>query len=80
MPSGRFGANSAWVLCAAIAHNVLRAAGTLAGRTRAVARGATLPADRGTSRPVWAARNAGPSCTYPAIGPGPTRGLHCGTT
>ena len=31
MPSGRFGANSAWVLCAAITHNLLRAAGTLAG-------------------------------------------------
>ena len=31
MPSGRFGANSAWVLCAAIAHNLLRAAGVLAG-------------------------------------------------
>jgi hypothetical protein len=24
IPSGRFGANSAWVLCAAIAHNLLR--------------------------------------------------------
>jgi hypothetical protein len=42
MPSGRFGANSAWVLCAAIAHNLLRAAGTLAGATHAVASGATL--------------------------------------
>lgn len=42
MPSGRFGANSAWVLCAAIAHNLLRAAGTLAGTTHAVARAATL--------------------------------------
>jgi Transposase DDE domain group 1 len=42
MPSGRFGANSAWVLCAAIAHNLLRAAATLAGPTHAVARGATL--------------------------------------
>ncbi|HEY3548021.1 MAG TPA: IS1380 family transposase [Propionicimonas sp.] len=42
MPSGRFGANSAWVLCAAIAHNLLRAAGTLAGPGYAVARGATL--------------------------------------
>src|SRR6202008_4544353 len=30
IPSGRFGANSAWVLCAAIAHNLLRAAGVLA--------------------------------------------------
>ena len=42
MPSGRFGANSAWVLCAAIAHNLLHAAGTLAGDRYAVARGATL--------------------------------------
>lgn len=42
MPSGRFGANSAWILCAAIAHNLLRAAGVLAGGQHAVARGATL--------------------------------------
>jgi hypothetical protein len=42
MPSGHFGANSAWVLCAAIAHNLLRAAGTLAGKAYSVARGATL--------------------------------------
>lgn len=42
MPSGRFGANSAWVLCAAITHNLLRAAGVLAGGAHAVARGATL--------------------------------------
>lgn len=42
MPSGRFGANSAWILCAAIAHNLLRAAGVLAGGTHAIARGATL--------------------------------------
>ena len=31
LPSGRFGANAAWALCAAITHNLLRAAGTLAG-------------------------------------------------
>jgi hypothetical protein len=42
MPSGRFGANSAWVLCAGIAHNLLRAIATLAGPAHAVARGATL--------------------------------------
>jgi hypothetical protein len=42
MPSGRFGANSAWVLCAGIAHNLLHAAGTLAGDSHRVARGATL--------------------------------------
>lgn len=42
MPSGRFAANCAWVLCAAIAHNLLRAAATLIDKSYAVARGATL--------------------------------------
>ena len=42
LPSGRFAANHAWTLCAAITHNLLRAAGTLAGPDQAVARGATL--------------------------------------
>lgn len=42
MPSGRFAANGAWAICAAICHNLLRAAGTLIGGTHAVARGATL--------------------------------------
>jgi hypothetical protein len=42
LPSGHFGANSAWALCAAIAHNLLHATGTLAGHGHAVARGATL--------------------------------------
>ena len=42
IPSGRFGANSAWILCAAIAHNLLRAAGVLAGDQQTRARGSTL--------------------------------------
>src|SRR6201997_143485 len=42
LPSGRFAANSAWVLCAAIAHNLLRAAGVLAGDQHTRARGSTL--------------------------------------
>ena len=42
LPSGRFGANSAWILCAAIAHNLLRAAGALAGDQHSRARGSTL--------------------------------------
>jgi hypothetical protein len=42
IPSGRFGANSAWILCAAIAHNLLRAAGVLAGDRHTRARGAIL--------------------------------------
>jgi len=42
LPSGRFAANNAWATCAAITHNLLRAAGTLAGDRHAVSRGATL--------------------------------------
>lgn len=42
IPSGRFGANSAWVLCAAISHNLLRAVGVLAGDRHTRARGSTL--------------------------------------
>jgi len=42
LPSGSFPANSAWTVLAAITHNLLRAAGTLAGRAHSVARGATL--------------------------------------
>lgn len=41
MPSGHFAANSAWLTCAAICHNLLRAAGTLT-RVHHVARGARL--------------------------------------
>jgi hypothetical protein len=42
IPSGSFGANSAWVLCAAIAYNLLRAAGVLSGEHHGRARGSTL--------------------------------------
>jgi hypothetical protein len=42
LPSAPFAANSAWAICAAITHNLLRAAGTLTGPRHAVARGATL--------------------------------------
>ena len=45
IPSGLFSANCAWLGCAVIAHNLLRAAGTLAGGDAAVARGATLRRD-----------------------------------
>ena len=45
MPSGSFAANAAWTACAAIAHNLLRAAGSLASLTYAKARGATLRRD-----------------------------------
>jgi hypothetical protein len=42
LPSGSFAANAAWLVCAAIAHNLTRAAGTLAGGRHARARTATL--------------------------------------
>jgi hypothetical protein len=45
LPSGKFNANAAWLSVAAIAHNLLRAAGTLAGRRHARARAATVRRD-----------------------------------
>ena len=44
LPSGRFTANAAWLTLAALTHNLLRAAGTLASPFHARARGATLRA------------------------------------
>ncbi len=41
LPSGHFPANAAWLTCAGIAHNLLRAAATLASRRHGKARGAT---------------------------------------
>jgi hypothetical protein len=45
LPSGKFNANAAWLAAAAIVHNLLRAAGTLAGRRHAKARAATIRRD-----------------------------------
>jgi hypothetical protein len=45
LPSGSFPANAAWLACAAISHNLLRAAGSLASLTYAKASGATLRRD-----------------------------------
>jgi hypothetical protein len=45
LPSGKFTANAAWLAVAAIAHNLLRAAGSLAGRRHARARAATVRRD-----------------------------------
>ncbi len=45
LPSGHFPGNAAWLTLAAIAHNLLRAAGTLASASFARARGATLRRD-----------------------------------
>jgi hypothetical protein len=45
LPSGSFTANAAWLTLAAIAHNLVRAAGSLASRFHGKARGATIRAD-----------------------------------
>jgi hypothetical protein len=45
LPSGSFPANAAWLACAAISCNLLRAAGSLASLACAKARGATLRRD-----------------------------------
>jgi hypothetical protein len=42
LPSGHFPANAAWLTCAAISHNLTRAAAVLAGPPHARARGATI--------------------------------------
>jgi hypothetical protein len=45
LPSGRFAANAAWLVIAAIAQNLTRAAGALAGPLHAKARAATVRRD-----------------------------------
>ena len=45
LPSGVFPANAAWLACAAITHNLLRAAGSLASLAYGKARGATIRRD-----------------------------------
>jgi hypothetical protein len=45
LPSGSFAANAAWLTCAAISANLIRAAGCLASPTHGRARGATIRRD-----------------------------------
>ena len=73
IPSGRYGANSTRILCAAIAHDLLRAAGTLAGNHHTRAHGSTL---RRKIVNVPGRRNpdADDSCTCPLA---PVEGLTC---
>ena len=42
LPCGSYAANAAWLACAAMTYNLLRAAGSLTNSTLAKARGATL--------------------------------------
>jgi hypothetical protein len=67
--SGLFAANCAWLACAVIAHNLLRAAGTLAGGKHAVARGATLRRDLVNVPARFAAPARKPTLHLPAHWP-----------
>lgn len=69
IPSGLFSANCAWLGCAVIAHNLLRAAGTLAGGNHAVARGATLRRDLVNVPARFAAPARKPTLHLPAHWP-----------
>ena len=69
IPSGRFAANCAWLGAAVIAHNLLRAAGTLAGGQHAVARGATLRRDLVAVPARYAAPARKPTLHLPAHWP-----------
>ena len=79
LPSGRFGANAAWILCAAIAHNLLRATGVLAGDQHTRARGSTLRR-RIVTVPARLARPQRRPILHPPTGSGPNTGLPCGAT
>jgi hypothetical protein len=57
LPSGRFAANAAWLACAAIAYNLTRAAGVLAGGRHTRARTGTLR-DRLIHTPMRLAHSA----------------------
>lgn len=68
-PSGLFAANCAWLACAVIAHNLLRAAGTLAGGHHTVARGATMRRDLVNVPARFAAPARKPMLHLPAYWP-----------
>ena len=80
IPSGLFAANCAWLGCAVITHNLLRAAGTLAGGNHAAAVAPPCAATWSTCRPASPPRPANRCCTYQPTGPGKTDGKPCGTT
>jgi hypothetical protein len=77
---GRCGANSAWILCAAIAHNLLRLPASWLEVCMRSPAGPPCADASSPSRPDWPARNADPSCTNPVTGPGHQRAPPCGTT
>ena len=81
LPSGEFAANAAWLTCAGIAHNLLRAAATLASRRHATARSATIRRDliNVPARIAHRARDQHHPAPTPSTGPGTTPGTGCST-
>jgi rhodanese-related sulfurtransferase len=77
LPSGRFAANNAWLACAAIAHNLTRAAGHLAGPTTPPPARQPFVPKSSTSPPGWRTTPAASTCTYPNTGPGRAPGTTC---
>lgn len=73
IPSGLFAANCAWLAAAVITHNLLRAAGTIAGGHHTVARGATLRRDLVTVPARFAAPARKPTLHPPAHWPRQTQ-------
>ncbi len=77
LPSGRFNANGAWLVVAAMASNLTRAAGALASLSHARATTATIRRQL-INVPARAVRSADAStCDYRQTGPGPTPGSTC---
>ena len=75
-----FSANCAWLGCAMIAHNLLRAAATLAGGDHTAARGATLRRDLVNVPARFAAPARKPMLHLPTHWPRQSGGKPCGTT
>ena len=74
LPSGHFWANSAWLVCAAMAFNLTRAAGALASTFHAKATTGTIRAQLITVPGRLARSAAGSPCTCRPAGPGTRRG------
>ena len=80
IPSGLFAANCAWLACAMITHNLLRAAGTLAAAITPWPVAPPCAATWSTCPPASPPRPANRCCTCQPTGPGKPDGKPCGTT
>jgi len=77
LPSSSFSANGAWLVLAAIAFNLTRAAGAIASVFHAKATAATIRRQLPPSRPGSPPPRGGWSCTCHGTGPGRTAGKSC---